>query len=201
MALTATATPRVSEDIVAQLRMRDAVVFTSSFNRPNLTYYVHKKGAHVIEAMAERLVEKHFDQNIFIMPGIVYCLSRADCEKVAEELQARSSGVLCLPCVWIAILFFFFLCRAPRSCACARINVETRGGAARVQKLLREKLEAKLRRRVPAGVRLADFYHASRSPEEREAVQRAWMAGDTLILAATVAFGMGIDKADVRHSL
>lgn len=102
---------------------------------------------------------------------------------------------LCLFC------FDLHLCRTPHSVARARIIVGTSGRAARVQKLLREKLEAKLRRRVPAGVRLADFYHASRSPEEREAVQRAWMAGDTLILAATVAFGMGIDKADVRPSV
>ena len=71
----------------------------------------------------------------------------------------------------------------------------------RLQKLLRDKLEAKLRRRVPPYVKLADFYHASRSADEREAVQRAWMAGETLILAATVAFGMGIDKADVRRLL
>lgn len=52
---------------------------------------------------------------------------------------------------------------------------------------------------------LIDYYHASRSPEERETVQRQWMSGETLILTATVAFGMGIDKADVRwvfhHSL
>ena len=58
---------------------------------------------------------------------------------------------------------------------------------------------------VPARIKLVDFYHAQRSPEEREGAQQAWMLGNTRILAATVAFGMGIDKADVRwvfhHSL
>ena len=55
------------------------------------------------------------------------------------------------------------------------------------------------------GTKLIDYYHAARTPEERETVQRRWMSGETIILAATVAFGMGIDKADVRwvfhHSL
>lgn len=53
-------------------------------------------------------------------------------------------------------------------------------------------------KRVPAGRKLVDFYHANRSTEERASVQGAWMVGNTRILAATVAFGMGIDKPDVR---
>jgi superfamily II DNA/RNA helicase len=83
----------------------------------------------------------------------------------------------------------------------------------RVQIHLREKLWEEKRfdvgGRGPHGRRknpkLVDYYHADRSPEDREAVQKSWMSGETLILAATVAFGMGIDKADVRwvfhHSL
>jgi bloom syndrome protein len=51
---------------------------------------------------------------------------------------------------------------------------------------------------VPHNVRLVDYYHANRTTEERAAVQGAWMNGSTRILAATVAFGMGIDKSDVR---
>ena len=74
-----------------------------------------------------------------------------------------------------------------------------------MQSLLRERLQTKRRVTVPQHKQLCDFYHANRTPEERERVQRAWMTGETLILAATVAFGMGIDKADVRwvfhHSL
>ena len=46
--------------------------------------------------------------------------------------------------------------------------------------------------------RLATHYHAQRPALEREQIQRAWMSGEILILTATVAFGMGIDKADVR---
>ena len=89
MALTATATPRVSDDIVKQLGMRNPVGFTSSFNRPNLKYTVLKKGKKVIEAMADRIVADHYDQFTKLEPGIVYCLSRNDCEKVASELEVR----------------------------------------------------------------------------------------------------------------
>lgn len=89
MALTATATPRVSDDIVKQLGMRNAVVFTSSFNRPNLYYSVLKKGKKVVEEMAQRIVKMQYDPFTFLQPGIVYCLSRNDCEKVARELEVR----------------------------------------------------------------------------------------------------------------
>lgn len=53
-------------------------------------------------------------------------------------------------------------------------------------------------KRVQHNRKLVDFYHAARTTEERAAVQGAWMSGNTRILAATVAFGMGIDKPDVR---
>ena len=98
MALTATATPRVSQDILLQLGMRNAAIFTSSFNRPNLVYHVLKKGRNVIEDMAKRLVERSTDQYTALQQGIVYCLSRADCEKVTHELSARisRSGSNCL---------------------------------------------------------------------------------------------------------
>jgi superfamily II DNA helicase RecQ len=89
MALTATATPRVAADITAQLQMRRSVVFTASFNRSNLTYAVLKKSKNVIEAMAARIAERHVDQHGGVGAGIVYCLSRADTEKVADELEAR----------------------------------------------------------------------------------------------------------------
>lgn len=87
MAMTATATPHVSEDIMKQLNMRDPVVFSASFNRPNLRYHVLKKGKNVVFEMAKRLIELHSDQFNYVKPGIVYCLSRADCEKVSIELE------------------------------------------------------------------------------------------------------------------
>jgi Helicase conserved C-terminal domain len=67
--------------------------------------------------------------------------------------------------------------------------------------LLQNKLQDLLKTkkgRVVNNRKLVDFYHANRSTEERAAVQGAWMNGNTRILAATVAFGMGIDKPDVR---
>lgn len=90
MALTATATPRVSADIVAQLSMRSAAVFTSSFNRPNLHYEVLKKDKQVVKAMAQRIAQQHAVRTLGVESGIIYCLSRADCEKVAAELEVRS---------------------------------------------------------------------------------------------------------------
>ena len=87
MAMTATATPHVSEDIMKQLNMRNPVVFSASFNRPNLKYHVIKKRKAVVSDMANRLIELHSDKFLYIKPGIVYCLSRADCEKVSDELE------------------------------------------------------------------------------------------------------------------
>jgi hypothetical protein len=63
---------------------------------------------------------------------------------------------------------------------------------------LRQELLTQRRRSVPEHARLVDFYHAKRTASQRESIQQSWMAGNVLILAATVAFGMGIDKPDVR---
>jgi superfamily II helicase len=74
-----------------------------------------------------------------------------------------------------------------------------------IQTELRHEIEAKTGRTVARGCKLVDYYHAERTSDERKAIQGAWMNGDIRILAATVAFGMGIDKPDVRwvfhHSL
>eukprot|EP00892_Ulva_mutabilis_P008652 jgi/Ulvmu1/6159/UM028_0015.1 len=158
MALTATATPRVSKDIMQQLCMRDPVIFSASFNRPNLRYHVLKKDKNIVSNMAKRLIEQHSDAYSVVQPGIVYCLSRADCEKVAEDLDRELRALL-----------------------------------------------SEAKRAVPRQVRLVDYYHADRTAEERERLQTQWMNGHVLILAATVAFGMGVDNPGVRwvfhHSL
>ena len=141
MALTATATPRVREDVLSQLRMprssSNTKVFHSSFNRPNLEYHVMQKLGKAkgqdktVQKMAE-LVKKLYPRQ----SGVVYCFSRDECERVAREL--------CL-----------------------------------------------------LGVRAA-AYHAGMTPTQRSATQMQWSHGAVHTICATIAFGMGIDKADVR---
>ncbi len=128
-AYTATATRRVREDIVSQLRLRDPAVLVGDFDRPNLVYRViprTKKSEQIEEAIGRH-------------PGeatIVYCLSRKDTERVAERLVERSHK--------------------------------------------------------------AAAYHAGMEPVDRRRVQDDFMAERTDIVVATVAFGMGIDRSNVR---
>ena len=129
IALTATATPQVRQDILSQLGLRQPGVFVSSFNRPNLTYAVQpKKGAQT--ALLE-LLERHRSQS-----AIIYCQSR----KSTEEMAAM---------------------------------------------LTRE------------GFR-AEAYHAGLEAHQRLDTQNRFIRDETPIVVATIAFGMGIDKPDVR---
>ncbi|CAN6458885.1 unnamed protein product [Victoria cruziana] len=82
LALTATATATVKEDVVQALGLINCVVFRQSFNRPNLWYYIMPKTKKCLEDIDKYIKENHFDEC-----GIVYCLSRMDCEKVAEKLK------------------------------------------------------------------------------------------------------------------
>ncbi|KAI5593411.1 hypothetical protein BDE02_03G013400 [Populus trichocarpa] len=82
LALTATATASVKEDVVQALGLVDCIVFRQSFNRPNLWYSVIPKTKKCLEDIDKFIKENHFDEC-----GIIYCLSRMDCEKVAEKLQ------------------------------------------------------------------------------------------------------------------
>ncbi|MEM8783732.1 MAG: DNA helicase RecQ [Planctomycetota bacterium] len=129
MALTATATPRVADDILRQLGMREPAVHRGGFERQNLTYAVRPKH-QVVEQILADLRSNPDDE------GIVYCQSRAKCEQLAEKLQAN--GVAALP------------------------------------------------------------YHAGLSAEVREKNQHAFIYGETRVVVATIAFGMGVDKPDVR---
>ena len=129
MALTATATGRVREDIITHLKLRDPQTFVASFNRPNLTYRVVPKdepAKQIIDFVRKREHES----------GIIYCASRATAERVAEALAGR--GFLARP------------------------------------------------------------YHAGLAAEERARNQEMFLRDDTRIICATIAFGMGINKPNVR---
>ena len=129
MALTATATERVREDIIKHLQLRDPAVFVASFNRPNLTYKVLAKDQPLKQIID--FVRKREDES-----GIIYCASRATTERVAEALAGRG-----------------FSARA---------------------------------------------YHAGLDIEDRSRNQEAFLRDDVKIICATIAFGMGINKPNVR---
>jgi bloom syndrome protein len=83
-ALTATATPKVKNDILNTLKMSNYVNFTSSFNRPNLLYEVRKKNKSTIDDIVQFINSKYKNK-----VGIIYCLSRNETEQVAEKLKVR----------------------------------------------------------------------------------------------------------------
>ncbi|MEP1932273.1 MAG: DNA helicase RecQ [Roseibium sp.] len=129
VALTATADPHTQKDILERLKLEKAEVFLTSFDRPNIRY-------EIVERTNQRqqlldFLKKHNDES-----GIVYCLSRAKVEDIAEWLNSK--GIKALP------------------------------------------------------------YHAGLPTEQRAANQDAFLLEEGLCLVATVAFGMGIDKPDVR---
>ncbi|SNC75289.1 ATP-dependent DNA helicase RecQ [Hymenobacter gelipurpurascens] len=129
IALTATATPKVQQDIQKNLQMDDASVFKTSFNRTNLYYEVRPK--HNTKKQLIQYVKQRKG-----LAGIVYCLSRKKVEEIAELL--RVNDVRALP------------------------------------------------------------YHAGLDPHVRMANQDAFLNEDCDVIVATIAFGMGIDKPDVR---
>lgn len=130
IALTATATPKVQHDIQKNLDMLDAVVFKSSFNRPNLYYEIRPKTNDVDKDLIR------FIRSMSGKSGIVYCLARKEVEELAETL--RVNNISALP------------------------------------------------------------YHAGMEPQARTANQDAFLMEQCQVIVATIAFGMGIDKPDVR---
>ena len=129
IALTATATEKVRQDIIAQLDFRQEREFLSSFNRANLTYYVQRKKAAFNALLA--LIGKHKDQ-----PTVIYCFSRKATEIMAADLSAK--GIKALP------------------------------------------------------------YHAGLDHSVRKDTQEKFIRDQLPIIVATIAFGMGIDKPDIR---
>ena len=142
LALTATATERVQQDIVEQLRIRHCIKFKSSFNRGNCSYEVRKKDKEAIATLKKLIGGEFVDRFRQQQCGIIYCHSKADCERVAAELRKH------------------------------------RGKNGRFLS--------------------AEHYHAGLSMEEREDVQRRWSSDEVKVICATIAFGMGINKPDVR---
>lgn len=134
MALTATATENVKLDTMHNLNMKACEVYTQSFNRPNLTYEVRSKGnaKSALDSIADTIQKLYRRQS-----GIIYCLSRKNCETIAKKLETDH-----------------------------RIR--------------------------------AHHYHAGMEPQAKADVQTKWQTGEYDVIVATIAFGMGIDKPDVR---
>ena len=128
--LTATATPKVQEDILKNLDMPSANTFKASFNRPNLYYEVRTKTKN-IESDIIRFIKQHKGKS-----GIIYCLSRKKVEAIAQVLQVN--GISAVP------------------------------------------------------------YHAGLDAKTRARHQDMFLMEDVEVVVATIAFGMGIDKPDVR---
>lgn len=128
--LTATATPKVQEDILKNLDMSNATTFKASFNRPNLYYEVRTKTKNV-ESDIIRFIRQHKGKS-----GVIYCLSRKKVEAIAEVLKVN--GISAVP------------------------------------------------------------YHAGLDAKTRAKHQDMFLMEDVEVVVATIAFGMGIDKPDVR---
>ncbi|MGQ8870068.1 RecQ family ATP-dependent DNA helicase [Myroides sp. TSA_177.3] len=129
--LTATATPKVQEDILKNLEIPNANVFKASFNRPNLYYEIKPKTKN-IESDIIRFIKQRKGKS-----GVIYCLSRKKVEEIANVLQVN--GISAVP------------------------------------------------------------YHAGLDAKTRAKHQDMFLMEDVDVVVATIAFGMGIDKPDVRY--
>tara|TARA_B100000768_G_scaffold174384_1_gene184623 strand:- start:2209 stop:4392 length:2184 start_codon:yes stop_codon:yes gene_type:complete len=130
IALTATATPKVRQDIMKNLQINEGKLFLDSFNRSNLFYEIKAK-----KDVAKQII--HYIQSRKGESGVIYCLSRKKVEEIAEILQIN--GINALP------------------------------------------------------------YHAGLDPKKRIEHQEAFLMDDCAVIVATIAFGMGIDKPDIRY--
>lgn len=130
IALTATATPRVKNDIIERLSLKDIRTYQASFNRPNLAYRIIQKDNPFIQT--HEYIKLHAGES-----GIIYCQSRKTVESVAERL--KNLGIQALP------------------------------------------------------------YHAGLANDIRKGNQDRFIHGDAWVIVATIAFGMGIDKSNIRY--
>ncbi len=130
IALTATADPATRQEIIERLVLREAKVFVSSFDRPNIRYHIVDKLNSKQQLLTFIQTEHSGDA------GIVYCLARKKVDEIAAWLNAH--GISALP------------------------------------------------------------YHAGMGPHQRASNQETFLREDNIVMVATIAFGMGIDKPDVR---
>ena len=131
IALTATATPKVQDDIIKNLRLKDVQIYKSSFNRPNLFYEVKHKTDNVNKDVIS-FIKKNDGKS-----GIVYCLSRRKVDEITNLLQLNNINAL--------------------------------------------------------------PYHAGYESKVRSTNQEHFLMHRCDVIVATIAFGMGIDKPDIRY--
>ena len=134
MALTATATERVREDILQQLKLRSPSISVSSFDRPNLTYRILPQDN--VLAQCKEIIDRHRTSSGQSAGGIIYCMRRIDVDELAASLSREGYSVAA--------------------------------------------------------------YHAGLTPEQRHRSQDAFVKEKVQVVVATVAFGMGIDRSNVR---
>lgn len=133
VALTATATKMVREDVISILKMENALYFQSSFNRKNLRYCVVKKSKDSQRQLFDML--KRYEN----LTGIIYCSTTKVCDALSSAiLNDPNVNISCLP------------------------------------------------------------YHGKMQANDRESSLNSWLSGEVKVIIATIAFGMGIDKPDVR---
>ena len=185
MALTATATRRVADDIVAQLRLRDPRVVRASSNRAEIFYEVVLSdtlgdGQTALSHLVHRLrTDERFTQQC----GLVYCATR----EATVTLGARPSThtALFVPCC---------VCRCALS-----LTADAHTSDAPSPPRLARSPPPLAARGLEENHLSARPYHAGLSMRERQETQQSWLEGSTRIICATVAFGMGVDKDCVRY--
>eukprot|EP01117_Protostelium_nocturnum_P003645 TRINITY_DN1492_c0_g1_i1.p1 TRINITY_DN1492_c0_g1~~TRINITY_DN1492_c0_g1_i1.p1 ORF type:complete len:586 (-),score=202.94 TRINITY_DN1492_c0_g1_i1:1396-3153(-) len=138
MALTATATKKVQDDIISILGLSNPFISRTSFDRPNIHYQVRYKDvlSNTFNDIKEFIAQQEANENVGSLCGIVYCQKRETCDDIAQRLT--ESGLS------------------------------------------------------------SSSYHAGLNDSQRTQTLTKWIANEIKIIVATIAFGMGIDKPDVR---
>ncbi|KAF0698286.1 Aste57867_11079 [Aphanomyces stellatus] len=134
MALTATASNNTVQHIADSLKLKTPYIQTASFNRSNLSYAFRLKTTTFLQDLRDFVVARKDET------GIIYCLSKKDCEKLVDEITQGDKSQH-----WVA------------------------------------------------------FYHAELDGDEKTYRHQAWSEGTIKLIVATMAFGMGINKPDVRY--